>query len=443
MRGQFMRTHFSKLLLICLCSTFILTACGSKDDNKAKDGNDTTVTSSPDKSDPGNSSTPVDPDDPAPTEFGKQELDLGDLDSETLTVYPKEKTNSMYFYNAKEISDETFFPDQTEILGDPYYFNGTILEEYDSILDYLVIDEEHVEELKHLDVSSKAFKVMTQLGPVIVMDTTPYQTKFVKDYCNGDVYQLKVNKGWYDDLANYKELPETGDTGRFYGFYFGYSTKDECPIFTYGVRNLCRAGFFDPDYLKYRSDEVKKGKYRNLITYEYPVGWSDVIDDGGTSVILLPGNHGSVSIYDYEDPDMSLDDVIKMYTGEDMQMPDDIPEDEEMMDFNIEDFLKINKKEKTTIGEDNISAYLLDISYKGNDGEWHDESICAVKSKRSVVILEMNVWDNSTDVSDSTVLNDNTDYAEKNDEMLPKDKFKAVLFEELDKVINSIKPCGI
>jgi hypothetical protein len=194
---------------------------------------------------------------------------------------------------------------------------------------------------------------------------------------------------------------------------------------------------------KFRSDEVKKGKYRNLITYEYPVGWSNVIDDGGTSVILLPGNHGSVSIYDYEDPDMSLDDVIKMFTGEDMQMPDDIPEDEEMMDFNIEDFLKINKKEKTTIGEDNISAYLLDISYKGNDGEWHDESICAVKSKRSVVIMEMNVWDNSTDVSDNTVLNDNTDYAEENDEMLPKDKFKAVLFEELDKVINSIKPCGI
>jgi len=108
MRGQFMRTHFSKLLLICLCSTFILTACGSKDDNKAKDGNDTTVTSSPDKSDPGNSSTPVDPDDPAPTEFGKQELDLGDLDSETLTVYPKEKTNSMYSTMQKKFQMRPF-----------------------------------------------------------------------------------------------------------------------------------------------------------------------------------------------------------------------------------------------------------------------------------------------------------------------------------------------
>ena len=55
----------------------------------------------------------------------------------------------------------------------------------------------------------------------------------------------------------------------------------------------------------------------------------------------------------------------------------------------------------------------------------------------------MNVWDGSTDISDSTVLNDNTADAEENDEMLPKDKFKAVLFEELDKVITSIKPCGI
>lgn len=437
-----MRTHFYKLLLVFLCSALILTACSSKDDNKAKDGNDTTVTSSPDKSDPGNSSTPVDSDDPAPTQFGEQSIDLV-TDTDKLSVYPKEKTNSMYFYNAKDISDETFFPDQSEILGDPYKFAGTILEEYDSITDYLPLNEKHGEELVGLDASSKAFKIMTEYGPVIVIDVIPYQTKACKDELNGDVYALKVNKGWYNDLANYKELPETGDSGIFYGFLYGYSTKDECPVFTYGVAELARARFFDQDYLKFRSDEVKKGKYRNLITYEYPVGWSNVIDDGGTSVILLPGNHGSVSIYDYEDPDMSLDDVIKMFTGEDMQMPDDIPEDEEMMDFNIEDFLKINKKEKTTIGEDNISAYLLDISYKGNDGEWHDESICAVKSKRSVVIMEMNVWDNSTDVSDNTVLNDNTDYAEENDEMLPKDKFKAVLFEELDKVINSIKPCGI
>jgi hypothetical protein len=140
---------------------------------------------------------------------------------------------------------------------------------------------------------------------------------------------------------------------------------------------------------------------------------------------------------------MSLDDVIKMYTGEDMQMPDDIPEGEEPMDFNIDDFLKINKKEKTTIGEDNISAYLIDLSYLGNDGQWHDESVCALKSKRSVVILEMNVWDNSNDISDSIELNDNTDYAEENGETLPKDKFKEVLYEELDKVIKSIKPCGI
>ena len=135
--------------------------------------------------------------------------------------------------------------------------------------------------------------------------------------------------------------------------------------------------------------------------------------------------------------------VIKMFTGEDMQMPDDIPEGEEMMDFNIEDFLKINKKEKTTIGEDNISAYLLDISYKANDGQWYDESVCAVKSKRSVVILEMNVWDNSTDISDLPDSNVTTDDTDENSEELPKNKFKAVLFEELDKVINSIKPCGI
>ena len=448
-----MRTKLLKLLLICVFSTFILTACGSKEDDKK--GSTGTTTSAPVSSDTGNTDTPVtDPGntDPTPTQLGDQPLDLGDLDSETLKIYPKDKSTSMFFYNAKELSDDVFFPDQEEISGDPYVFNGTILEEYDSITNYLDLNEKHGSEVKNFDVSSKAFKIMTKLGPVIVIDVVPYNSKFIKDICNSDVYQLKVNKAVYNELANYKEFPETGDTGRFYGFYYGYSQADECPVFTYGVTNLAHAGFWDYDYVKYRTEETKKAKFRNLFTFQYPAGWSDTIDDGGRMIILFPNNRGSVAIQDWEAEDESLEDVVKMFTGEaDMMPPEGMEGDEgDMPPFNMEDFLKIHSKEKILIGND-ISAYVVNLSYNYGEGVWYDEVVCAFKSKRSVCIIEIALVDIDAEgnVSSGQISlfgneeEDDDDTITDDGEKTYGQQLSVIFNEEIKKLIDSIELCGI
>ena len=449
-----MRTKLFKLLLICVFSTFILTACGSKEDDK-KGSSDTTTT--PVASDTGKDDTPItEPSDSdlAPTQFGDQPIDLGDLDSESLKVYPKDKSTSMFFYNAKELSDEVFFPDQEEISGDPYVFNGTILEEYDSITNYLDLNEKHGSEVKNFDVTSKAFKVMTKLGPVIVIDVVPYNSKFIKDICNSDVYQLKVNKAVYNELTNYKELPETGDTGRFYGFYYGYSQADECPVFTYGVSNLAHAGFWDYDYVKYRTDETKKAKFRNLFTFHYPAGWSDTIDDGGRMIILFPNNRGSVSIQDWEAEDESLEDVVKVFTGEspmDMMPPEGMEGDEGDMppQFNMEDFIKIHSKQKTMIGDD-ISAYIVELSYKYDEGIWYDEVVCAFKSKRSICIIEIALIDIDGDGNMTSGQINLFGDEESDDDTITDDaektysqKLGVIFNEEIKKMIDSIELCGI
>ena len=445
-----MRTKLFKLLLICVLSTFILSACGSKEDDK-KGSSDTTTT--PVASNTGKDDTPItEPgdSDPTPTQLGDQPIDLGDLDSETLKVYPKDKSTSMFFYGAKELTDEVFFPDQEEISGDPYVFNGTILEEYDSITDYLPLNTNHGNEVKNFDVSSKAFKIMTKLGPVLVIDVVPYNSKFIKDICNSDVYQLKVNKAVYNELTNYKELPETGDTGRFYGFYYGYSSADECPVFTYGVSNLAHAGFWDYDYVKYRTDDTKKAKFRNLFTYQYPAGWSDTIDDGGRMIVLLPNNRGSISIVDWDAEDMSLEDVVKEFTGESQMMfPEDMEGDEgDMPAFNIDDFLKIHNKEKTMIGND-ISAYIVELSYNYGNGVWYDEVVCAFKSKRSVCIVEIALVDIDADgnVSSSSINlfgnEEDEDISADDEEKTYGQQLSAIFKEEIKKMIDSIELCGI
>ncbi len=459
MRKNTVKSIVSVLIMSLLLSS---TACSSSDDKKSN--TDTKVTSAVTDDNGGSKDSDVsgiesgDKDEDKNTDIGDKPMDLGDLDSETLKIYPEEKSPSMYFYNAKELSDEVFFPDQAELLGDPYYFNGTVLEEYDDIVEYLGLNEKHGPEIEKSDASAKSYKIMTKQGNVIVIDVAPYQVKYIKDSLGGNVMGLKYYKSWFNDLAVYKTLPELGDTGKFYGIYFGYSEKDECPVFTYGVSELCRAFFFDTDYMKYRSDNVKKVKYRNLITLEYPVGWSEPIDNGGQMEIYMPENKGVLLINDFEDPDMSLDDAVKMLMGGGPgygEMPEDMPEGEDMPEFNMDDYLKIHSSEKLTIGKENISAYMVDVSIKNQDMQWVDETIYALKSKRNIVILQQSFYDTSEDGERNETGNmgvdllfgdeeDRTteDQAE-DDGTVTGENLREIYKKEFENLIKSIELCGI
>ena len=215
-RRYFMRKlKIFRILSVIMIMALVMSACSSSDkDNKSNDSSkdsgsvssstDDKGSSNNEKKDDSSGTSSNEADDGGKVNSGDKDnsggnsstLDLGDLDSDTLKPMPEEKSPSMYYYNAKEISSDTFFPDQEDILGKPFYFNGTILEEFDSITDYFQMNE-FGKIISGLDTSSVGYKIMTKYGNVIVIDFTPYLIKYVKDNLDSNVMGLKYYKCWY------------------------------------------------------------------------------------------------------------------------------------------------------------------------------------------------------------------------------------------------------
>lgn len=450
-----------KFLAVCLIIILAFTACGSKEEKSGGSGStDKSNTSNSVEDQSGNASkdtevkdsdqkdekTPVDD-----KKSGDTAQDLGDLDSETLKIYPKDSIPSMYYYGAKEIDDTVFYPDQEEILGDPYMFNGTVLEEYDEVKEYINMFRGG-DKVSGLDVSSKGYKVMTKTGPVIVVNTVPYNIKYIRDNENQSWLQYD-SKCWFSDLKNYmaKDLPKTGDTCRFYGFYGGYSEKDDCPLFTYGVSILARNGFFPNNYLKYRRDEVKKAVYPSRISFEYPVGWSDYYYFNDQIIIYLPNDDGYLYLSSFENSEMSIEDIIKMMTGElSFDMPEDMPEGEDApQQIDISSMLRVNTKEKVALGDGSIEAYHLDISSKTSSIDWQDETVYIFKAKqRYIVVMEFGVYNKTAyaDPEDNTqgseALESDDQNTSESDENTEKpasgNELEPIYREEFEKVLKTI-----
>lgn len=422
-------------ITLMLILTVILTACGSKDSTGNSEG---TSSASGDSSNTAKDSSTTDE---AVTPIAENQVALGDLDAEDLKVLPAEKVPSMYYYDAGSLINEVFMPEQDDKIGLPYVFNGTVMEEYASIVDYLAVEKKHGPDLVGLDTSSKGYKIMTKLGPVIMIDVLPYQIKFIresgnsqaKEYLNGSLTIFDYYDSWYNELKKYTEFPEVGNTNSFYGFYLGYDEKNECPVFTYGVSELARVAFAQSDYLKFRNDKLKKYKYYNNFTFEYPVGWSTALKKSERVQMYLPENGGSIAIQDFNANDMSLDDVVSWYLGE---TPD--PDMEYPPDYNVSDFLRIKNKEKILINDGTESAYHIDISYKYDVG-WIDEVIYAFKSKSSIIIIECYINDYSNVINNESA-GENTDSSNGNT-MTPEkaEQLTAIFKEEFDNMINSIK----
>ena len=466
--ANFMRTSI-RVLLIVVLSAFFLAGCSKSGDDVGMGTFSDKVTDSASKNDAGSNQT-TNSGSSDNGKIGEQKLDLGDLSSETLTEYPKETTPSMYYYNAKKIDEEVFFPDHEEIYGDPYYFNGTILEELsiNETAQELSNYSEFGALIANIGADGKFYKIMTELGEVVVIDPTPYMIQYLNDYMKSQantVYGLAYYKTWYNNLMPYKKMPEVGDTGKFYGFLYGYSQNYDCPIFSYGVGNLSRAGFFNEDYPKYRSDVVKKKKYRSLINYSYPVGWSEPEESGGDIYIYTPENLGYIGIYDYEDAEMTVEDAIKLFTGEaTMELPEDFEGMDDMPVYDPSEWVKVKNKEKITIGDGSISAYHVDISYKYDDGTWHDETAVAFKAKRSVVVIYLTFYqDDSTDEYEGTTLagdvsdyldeeDTNSDVTEDDDEEVTsgeedpaehRKRTKQIVLDEFEEILKSIEILGL
>ena len=105
-------TKLIKAFLGLLLSVILLTGCsGSNDDTKdAGKDNNASVTNTVTQG--GEKTGDITP------QIGK-DVDISNLDDATLKIYPEEKKYSMYFYNAKEISDDVFYKEPEEdISGD-------------------------------------------------------------------------------------------------------------------------------------------------------------------------------------------------------------------------------------------------------------------------------------------------------------------------------------
>ena len=171
-----------KAFLGLLLSVILLTGCSKSDDKPTDDvtgkPGSSTVTKAPDgKGEQAGQLTPA---------IGK-DFDISNIDEATLKIYPEEKNYSMYFYNAKELSDEVFFKEpEEEIGGDPYIIKGIILEDMDNI-DFALDLTEHGKLLKGMDVTTKGFKIQTDRGQVILADVIPYNAQFMRDDAGKDV----------------------------------------------------------------------------------------------------------------------------------------------------------------------------------------------------------------------------------------------------------------
>ena len=232
-----------------------------------------------------------------------------------------------------------------------------------------------------------------------------------------------------------------GDAGKFYGLYLGYDETNDCPVFTYGVTPLARAGFYEADYVKYHSDVTKHYKYRNYIEFDYPVGWSEPFEAGSEKDFYFGGSLGVLGITDYEIPDMSLDDAVDMliaqYTGEGFEdyLPEDI--DEELGDIPAEvinaPMFKLYDHEYITVGENNdIRGHVFRISSLRNNSYWEDQDIYVIQSKKTLVLLyKIYFIRRSMDEPDAPISAD-AEYEE----------LYNLNEEEFEKVLKSIKLCG-
>ena len=440
---------FSRIILVfVLVLSFALTGCGKSDSEQNPSGapvtqgaTDTNNNNNDNKNDNNNSNTDENNSDNK-DDFGKQDVKLGDLDSEDLPVVPQETTAvSMYYYAAQEISDTTFYPEPEELNGLPFYFNGTIMEELDSITDYMDLNE-HCKNMASFDTTAKTprgYQVMTKWGKVIVVDIIPYQIKYITDLVNNDNSMMIRIKSVLNLMMPYKKAPEKGETCKFYGFYLGYSETDRCPVFTFGVSNLSRYDTFEIDYEKYIGENTKHYKYRNHFEFDYPVGWSEECKEGNDITLFSFDNSCSFQIWDWDSEGETLKEFADWYLnvdGYEDTPPEDMPPEDGEPVYNPVSDIKLLSKESVTIGKNNdILAYRADIGYNYDGFGNVVEHFCVFEAKKSFVVIHFQ--DNGSVAQDDTRTGENDEQPDDGTET----EAVSIHMKEFENILKSMTLC--
>ncbi len=412
-----MKKRFFAMLLVVVMLVSVLGACSKKDENPEpiKDpfadellGENDAAASSKDAAgkDSNSSKDSVLYDDNSAEYINKEN------ENDHYVGFPAEAGNSVLFERAVEMPDAAYMPDAEELKGEVYYVEGTVvkmLDVKDFTKELAEMELEDVPEdlLKELEENIKVFSLESRLGPVVVVDALPYFVKTLNDFYKDDLYSLKSLKVRFDNLKLFSTFPEVGEKARIYCNYADYSEKLDCPMVSYGLSMLVYQNLFQPSYSRYRSEQTKKCKYKNLIDFEIPKAWSEVLEAGDVAYYYFAD--GSVAFDYLQDPDEEADieelveNMKEYYFAYDFYDFDNTDENgeptfnSEAYDMMLESCIK--SEEYTTLYDTGKECYRLSIAIPYSENV-EDMYIVAFRHKHMLVLVTYRNFSPNSDDSE-------------------------------------------
>lgn len=309
---------------------------------------------------------------------------------EVLTSYPTEDAKSYYMqfvteapagvFCAYDEDDESYL----EYYGKPYALEGTVVKVFDEYVEYAKLYDVDGETLNYQglnmtaeDMESTVLILRVNGTDVVVLNCLPDYTGIVKEYYKDDLITLKTYKTMYDNLATYEDFPTEGENVRIYGYYAGFGTRMEMPVFTYGIRRIIENYTFGLDYNSFRTDDKKSLRYKNYVDFEAPKLWSDVMESADAHYYFFEG--GQIT-WDYYNDEIGLHDFVDMFYG----------------GWEGDPNLTYTSQEYTTLSDGTTECHRVKYTYLQNGYSSYHE-IVMFRHKGKTLILRFDDFDNVTD----------------------------------------------
>lgn len=152
-------------------------------------------------------------------------------------IYPK-NTESNYLDYATEmpITAYSTHSSENDLDGNAYYVTGTVTE---------VVDNDFDPSIERDDGEDRHFIIENENGSVYFVDFIEYINANSNKYSDNQEVVDGLEKQLSDN-TDYS-FPSVGDTVTVYGFYFGYSDKEDTPVFIYGLNEVIHEIIFEED----------------------------------------------------------------------------------------------------------------------------------------------------------------------------------------------------
>lgn len=178
---------------------------------------------------------------------GSSSNSVSDSSTETVTSQSTNKSDSLIYpknIESKYLDYATEMPitaysthaSENDLDGNAYYVTGTVTE---------VIDKDFDPSIERDDGDDRHFIIENENGSVYFVDFIEYINANSKKYSDNQEVVDELEKQLSDN-TDYS-FPSIGDTVTVYGFYFGYSDKEDTPVFIYGLNEIIHEISFKED----------------------------------------------------------------------------------------------------------------------------------------------------------------------------------------------------